>query len=124
MREDIVDLLLRVEGESKRDRRLGYRATTRNIFRGCYDVWENEQERLAFAALNIPKQRMDEAKSLGLVDSKLVGKEEEWELTEAGRNYLSIHGGMVTRQSDKLEAAGSIPAGCTETRTATKKYNF
>lgn len=64
--------------------------TTKTIWAGCYDVWYNEQERLA--ALDIPKIRMKEAEDLGFIKSEIrkIGKYDKvvWVLTELGQKEV------------------------------------
>jgi hypothetical protein len=80
---NIIWLLERIKNESF--------PTRRNIFRGCYDVWCCEQDRID--AVKIPKQQLVEAESLGLIYKKQhewkPGKFEEWfKLTPYGEQYL------------------------------------
>lgn len=63
----------------------------RNIWRGSYDVWETEQDRID--AVEIPKRRMQEAKDAGFIVSEKImfGKYEQevWHLTELGLAGIS-----------------------------------
>ena len=61
--------------------------TRRNIFRGCYDVWYCKQDEID--AVEIPKARLAEAMSLGLICG--VGEtygETIYGLTEKGKEIL------------------------------------
>ena len=60
--------------------------TQRNIFRGCYDCWLCEQDRID--AVEIPKRRLAEAEELGLIRKKEV----EYALTQKGREHLKNNG--------------------------------
>ncbi len=67
-----------------------WRATHRNIWQGCYDVWEIEQDMIDSG--NIPRQRMQAAEDDGLITSVTVDygkyKQVEWKLTERGEELL------------------------------------
>jgi hypothetical protein len=84
MMDEIFWLLMRVKHER--------RPTRQNIFRGCYDVWSCEQDKID--SVEIPKLRLAEAESLGLIcleqhewkPGKFV---EFYKLTNQGEEYLA-----------------------------------
>ena len=85
----LMDRIVKLWERSERNlpRSLGWRPTHKNIWQGCYDVWETEQDRID--SVNIPKWRMEEAEKNGYIFSKTIplGKYEQvvWGLTEKGK---------------------------------------
>lgn len=68
-----------------------HRPNRQNIWRGSYDVWTCEQDKID--AIEIPKRRMKEAEEAGLITSEETlyrGKYKEivWKLTGLGRQRL------------------------------------
>lgn len=68
---------------------LGDKADRKTIFRGCYDVWFCEQDRID--SVEIPKQRLAAARDQGLIEEVDTGKKypaKIWRLTENGKKML------------------------------------
>jgi len=74
----------------------------KNIWRGSYDVWSCEQDKIG--AVEIPKSRMKQAEEDGLIASekKMFGKYtvDVWHLTELGKKTLGHGEGIVIYDKD------------------------
>ena len=83
MREDIYSLLYKINVCEAR----GYPQTRKNIYIGCYDVWDDVSDRDQYRT--IMEANLEEAKNLELIiDSEIPLWGKVWNLTEQGKNCL------------------------------------
>lgn len=93
MHDDIKWLLERIQSLSNKSNpdTPSHWPIHKNIWRGSYDVWSCDQDRID--AVEIPNARMREAEETGLIESKLVQWKKwdftVWSLTEKGEQVLS-----------------------------------
>jgi|SRR6516225_3359085 hypothetical protein len=90
MPDEICDLLNRIkclEELWEQKQTYTHLPIHKNIWRGSYDVWSCEQDRID--ATEIPKARMKEAAELGYIESRIIKHGnydyEVWALTESGK---------------------------------------